>query len=340
MSGVDGLVGRGVGAVAPTVTGTGLVADALGLPDVMEPVTVLRQMAGGVAVGLGLERLYHDGEPLPRITTREHFTVDYDIGLDALRQPELQPVRSAVDAVYDAGTVRLADGRGERSYRRSGPIPGWSADPAPDDLLVKVHGWGADEPAGRGRFALFRDAVRGAGYDGGVASFSWDADQRPIEWRHGVEVAARNGAKLGQFLHDYGVDHPETRLHVVGMSLGSEVVLETLRALDEAGLEDAVATAHVLGGASRSGSVAEHGRYGDAVAGAAERVHNYWTPHDATVSGLYRLAENGTGLGGSGSRGPTPANYEDHRVDVTDHFSYYMPEDGCLEEVVAAVRGD
>jgi hypothetical protein len=304
----------------------------------MDPVMVLRQLAGGVAVGLGLERFYHDGQELPRAVTRDHFELAYEPGLDALRQREIQPVRSAIDAVYDAGAVRLADGRDAREYGLRGPIPGWETDEAPDDVLVKVHGWGAEKRAARGRLALFRDAARTAGFEGEIVGFSWDADQSPVEWRHGVEVAARNGVKLGQFLHDYAVDHPDTRIHVVGMSLGSEVVLEALRALAAADLADVVATAHLLGGASRSGSVAVHGRYGDAVAGAAERVHNYWTPRDGTVNGLYRLAEDGTGLGGSGSRGETPPNYRDHQVDVSDHFSYYLPDEGCLDELVAATR--
>lgn len=329
------------GALGGTPTATGLVTERLGLPSAMNPITVLRQLAGGVMVGLGLERLYHDEEqdPMPRIVTRDHFELAYEPGSGVLRQEEINPMRSAVEAVQDAGTVRLADGRSEREYGLRGPIPGWATDEAPDDLLVMVHGWGAGSEAALGRLALFRDSARDAGFDGDVVGFSWDADQSPVEWRHGVTVAARNGVKLGQALHDYGVDHPGTRLHVVGMSLGSEVVLEAIRALHAAGLEDAVATAHLLGGASPSGSVATHGRYGDAIADAAGAVHNYWTPLDATVNGLYRVAEDGSGLGGSGSRGPTPPNYHDHEVEVTDHFSYYLPGSGCLDAVIESIRG-
>jgi pimeloyl-ACP methyl ester carboxylesterase len=299
--------------------------------------SAVRHSAGLIAISLGFEDLVHEKRPedFPRVTTRDHFTVEYDgSGSRVPRRLLPNPIRGVVETFQDAGAVRMTDGRAATDYETAGEIPGWDTDDPPEEILVFVHGWLADEENGLGRFSLLRYMMREHGYEHPVVGFSWDADQQGVEWRNGVEIAAKNGPKLAQFLHDYRERNPDTRIRVLSNSLGSEVVLEALHALDRAGLEDEVDTLAMMGAASPASFVSRRGRYGDPIGRAADEVHSFWIPHDGTLLGPYRLADEVDAIGSGAHPEDTPPNFHAHRVDVPDHFSFYLKDDGCIPELL------
>lgn len=235
----------------------------------------------------------------------------------------------------------LVDGYDETDYDVEGTIPGYEGD-APDELLVMVHGYGQGESDAETIVETASAGFDAAGFDGPVVGFTWDSDFPQTEWWDTVEIASENGLKLAQFCYDYGQRAPDATLRVVGHSLGAEVVLNAIEALDEADATDAVDTATLLGAAVDDEAASLwagpfEDEYGSEIGRAVGQFDNYHKTDDETLTNQYEFAEWDAALGSSGVEGDAPANYADHDVSyVAGHETYFEFEDGCTGAVVDA----
>jgi esterase/lipase superfamily enzyme len=291
----------------------------------------LKHLAGMVVFSAGVEKYIHTKTPgsFPRATTWGHFEVERkdEPRLDA---SSLLPLR-VFDDIYE---VNLAEGETETSYDTAGTLDD-TLEQDPDDTAVFVHGWLAGERAALGRMSMMRYNLKESGYDGNVVGFSWDSEDIAYKWKLGRRIAERNGPKLAQFIHDY-VEETGSKVRLLSNSLGARVVYEAVRSLHLSGVHDAVDSLSTLGAAIDSDSVKVDGRYGKAVRESVGEAHNYWIRHDGILNQQYRLIEFTEALGGTGAQGETPDNYHDHQVSyVPDHYSFYRPGKGCIDQVVA-----
>lgn len=279
----------------------------------------------------GIEKYFHEQRPsdFPRVTTRGHF--------DAcrLRATPLTPEGRIGGFLGVPRSAFIEDGHHETDYGTVGEIPGYTDDTSPEEVTVFVHGWLAEEEAALGRMSLLRYGLESNGYSHPVVGFTWDTDQTAPEWDVGKIIAKWNGPKLAQFVADYRRENPDTKVRLISNSLGAHPLFSALKTLDDSGFEDAVVSATVLGGTVPSESVAEGGRYYDAVRSLSDGFYNYWTPSDRTLVVYYKMMEGTDSVGGAGAKGKTPDNYHDRRVEyVPDHFSFMLPSRGCMQEVV------
>jgi hypothetical protein len=302
--------------------------------DILEQANRLGPLKDPVALlifSTGVEKYFHEHRPadFPRIRTRGHFN------MCRIRATPLTPEGRIGGALGVPRSLFINDGHDETDYGTEGRIPGFGADDtSPEEITVFIHGWLANEEAALGRMSLLRYALEKNGYTHPVVGFTWDTDQPAFEWESGKVVAKWNGPKLAQFTADYLRENPETDIRYISNSLGAHPLFSALRTLHDSGFEDAVESATVLGGTVESGSVAEGGEYYDAVAEVVGDLYNYWTPNDRTLGFYYRTLENTDSVGGAGAEGRTPQNYHDRRVGyVPDHFSFLIPERGCMDEV-------
>lgn len=291
----------------------------------------LMHLAGMAVFSVGVEEYIHEKTPtdFPRATTRGHFSVERtdEARLDA---GSLLPLR-VVDDIYD---VSLSDDETPTSYDSAGRLDD-VIDSAPDETVVFVHGWLANERASLGRMSMMRYTLRENGYDNGIVGFSWDTDEVAHRWKLGRRIAERNGPKLAQFVYDYR-ERTGSDVRLVSNSLGARVVLEAARSLYLSDVHDSVESISMMGAAADADSVALDGRYGKPVREAVGEVHNYWISHDGILNQQYRLIELTGALGGTGADGETPSNYHDHRVTyVPDHYSFYRPGKGCVGKLIA-----
>lgn len=291
---------------------------------------------------VGIEKYFHSHTPkdFPRVSTRGH------IDLCRVQATPLTPDGWVGRRLGVPKSLFLTEGHDETDYETKGDIPGFTrgegmkgrhedADESPDELVVFVHGWLSDEEAALGRMSLLRYTLETNGYTGPVVGFTWDTEQTVLEWESGKVVARWNGPKLARFTADYKRKNPDTKLRYVSNSLGAHPVFESLKTLDEWGYSDVVESASVMGGSVPSRSVSVDGDYGDAVRNVVGDVYNYRTTEDRTLNLYYRMTEGTDAVGGAGAESETPDNYHDRRVDyVPDHFSFLLPETGCVEEVV------
>jgi esterase/lipase superfamily enzyme len=291
----------------------------------------LRHLAGMAVFSVGVEEYIHEKTPstFPRATTRGHFDVErveeprFDAG-------SLLPLR-VVDDIYD---VNLDDDETSTSYETAGGLDD-VIDEEPDETVIFVHGWLANDRASLGRMSMMRYSLRENGYDGAVVGFTWDTDEVAHRWKLGRRISERNGPKLAQFVYDYK-ERTGSDVRLVSNSLGARVVLEAARSLYLSDAHDAVESISMMGAAVDADSVAVDSRYGEALRNAVGETHNYWISHDGILNQQYRVIELTGALGGTGADGDTPENYHDHRVSyVPDHYSFYRPGKGCVRKVIA-----
>lgn len=288
---------------------------------------VLKLGAAMVGLAAGAERWLHEQAPpdFPRVSTRGHFTVG--------RQNECPGGIGSLVSATGYGRVRLKPGHNTRDYDTVGTIPGRDTPDAPEELLIFIHGWLADEPIGLGRFSKMEYELTKNGYDHPVIGFAWDA--KHFGWRTIFRIADRNGPKLGQFVSEYKRANPETDVRLLSNSIASRILLESVRSLHRSDATDQIASASVLVGANDSRSVARSGTYGPAIESVVGTFHNYWHHTDEVLNTAYRIIEGEPAMGGTGVIGEPPPNYIDHEIDeVSDHISTYSGDEGCIARVV------
>ena len=202
-----------------------------------------------------------------------------------------------------------------------------------DELVLFVHGFGTDDPTARDQayaMATGLEPLRPVP----VVAYSWDSD---LDWGPAKEMADANAAPLADWLTGWA-DTDGRPVHVVGYSLGARVTGKALRLLADQGRTDAVASVSLFGGAVPNETIGQDGRYGEAIQTLDAPVTNFHNADDRVLGWLYRLTDQTQAVGQTGlpESATAPAGYTDVNVtdSVTDHYSYFQPEEGCLPAFV------
>ncbi|WP_137283432.1 alpha/beta hydrolase [Halorussus salinisoli] len=237
----------------------------------------------------------------------------------------------------------LVSGKGTFTYDTSGDVPGVDTS-CVGDLTVFVHGWdkNSDDPeqAAHDKISHAQSELAAAGYDGTVVGYTWDNDVGgglDYGWSEAKDAAQGNGPKLAQFAVDFAYDCPDADLRFVSHSLGAQVLLSSLRSLDESswwndgGYE--ITSTHLLGAAqdneaptkeSVEGSWDTYGAITDQTTGSFD----YHSHEDDVLQWIYNSYEFDQALGETGYEdGNTPApNYTefDATSQVGDDHSGYL----------------
>ena len=261
-----------------------------------------------------------------------------------LVQPEdWEPPPMPLPVVSTRG--QFADGEpvpgvSDPGYTFEGHLPGLESALADGDLVIVIHGFNNTAAKARYKFGIATEALKQAGYSGGVAGFSWDADMQrdPLSmtgYHSAMRNAAANGPLLAEFIKYYRRSYPQARVHLIGYSMGARVALEALLALcgepecAESGA--AVASVHLVGAAVENEDVELGERYGEAVRDCCGMLWNYHSPEDNKLGYFFPLKEGDRALGLTGIEhsARAPENYRD--VDASDELPA-IGKDGSVDE--------
>ena len=237
----------------------------------------------------------------PRISTRGFYNLDS--GITIKNQPyRLYPKRS-FDALIGA-----------------------------KEITIMIHGLRNNATGALTKFVIAKKRLVYLGYKNPVVGYSYDSNTTGAQYisyalhalHTGLIIAGKNGRNLAKFVTDFKQKSPETKIRLMGHSLGAHVILSMIdnlaRNAKNKGIIEAV---YFFGGSIPSDALnSKNGSHAQRI--VATKIKNYYNPDDEVL----RLADNwnwvNTPIGYRGARGKTISKYSQIMVKPKNHrFTSY-----------------
>ena len=237
----------------------------------------------------------------PRISTRGFYNLDS--GITIKNQPyHLYPKRS-FDALVGA-----------------------------KEITIMIHGLRNNASGALTKFVTAKKRLAYLGYKNPVVGYSYDSNTTGVQYisyaLHALQIAqiiaSKNGRNLAKFVTDFKQMSPETKIRLMGHSLGVHVIQSTIKNLarntKNKGIIEAV---YFFGGSIPSDALnSKNGSHAQRI--VATKIKNYYSPDDEVL----RLADNwnwvNAPIGYRGAQGKTISKYSQTMVKPKNHrFASY-----------------
>ncbi len=124
-----------------------------------------------------------------------------------------------------------------------------------------IHGLRNNKSGALSKFSIAQNRLRQLGYKYPVVGFSYDSNTKGVQYKScgkkatdiGRIIAKKNGVNLARFILDFKAKNPNTKIRLMGHSLGSEVIVHTLANLRHK--KDIIEAVYFFGGSISAQSV-------------------------------------------------------------------------------------
>ena len=200
------------------------------------------------------------------------------------------------------------------------------------EITIMIHGLRNNAPGALTKFVIAKKRLAYLGYKNPVVGYSYDSNTTGVQYisyaLHALHtaliIAGKNGRNLAKFVTDFKQKSPETKIRLMGHSLGAHVILSMIdnlaRNAKNKGIIEAV---YFFGGSIPSDALnSKNGSHAQRI--VATKIKNYYSPDDEVL----RLADNwnwvNTPIGYRGARGKTISKYSQIMVKPKNHrFASY-----------------
>ena len=200
------------------------------------------------------------------------------------------------------------------------------------EITIMIHGLRNNAPGALTKFVIAKKRLAYLGYKNPVVGYSYDSNTTGAQYisyalhalHTGLIIAGKNGRNLAKFVTDFKQKSPETKIRLMGHSLGAHVILSMIdnlaRNAKNKGIIEAV---YFFGGSIPSDALnSKNGSHAQRI--VATKIKNYYSPDDEVL----RLADNwnwvNTPIGYRGARGKTISKYSQTMVKPKNHrFASY-----------------
>jgi len=200
------------------------------------------------------------------------------------------------------------------------------------EITIMIHGLRNNAPGALTKFVIAKKRLAYLGYKNPVVGYSYDSNTTGAQYisyalhalHTGLIIAGKNGRNLAKFVTDFKQKSPETKIRLMGHSLGAHVILSMIKYLarnaKNKGIIEAV---YFFGGSIPSDALnSKNGSHAQRI--VATKIKNYYSPDDEVL----RLADNwnwvNTPIGYRGARGKTISKYSQIMVKPKNHrFASY-----------------
>ena len=200
------------------------------------------------------------------------------------------------------------------------------------EITIMIHGLRNNAPGALTKFVIAKKRLAYLGYKNPVVGYSYDSNTTGAQYisyalhalHTGLIIAGKNGRNLAKFVTDFKQKSPETKIRLMGHSLGAHVILSMIdnlaRNAKNKGIIEAV---YFFGGSIPSDALnPRNGSHAQRI--VATKIKNYYSPEDEVL----RLADNwnwvNTPIGYRGARGKTISKYSQIMVKPKNHrFASY-----------------
>jgi len=195
-----------------------------------------------------------------------------------------------------------------------------------------IHGLRNNTSGALTKFVIAKRKLAHLGYKNPVIGYSYDSNTTGAQYilhalhalHIGVIIANKNGRNLAKFVIDFKQKSPETKIRLIGHSLGAHVILSTIKNLAKntknKGIIEAV---YLFGGSIPSDALsAKNALYVQKI--VSKKIRNYYSPHDEVLRVVDDWNWVNTPIGYKGAHGKTIPKYSQTMVKPKNHrFASY-----------------
>jgi hypothetical protein len=201
------------------------------------------------------------------------------------------------------------------------------------ELVIMIHGLRNDKHGAIEKVILAKRRLKQLGYVHPVIGFSYDSNTKGAHLkksearalRVGQKIAKQNGYNLSQFIIDFKKKNPNTKIRLIGHSLGTQVISSTLKKLATSSKNHNIVEGVYFFGSSLESNFAQLNKSGKILQKVVKsKILNYYCPTDQVLkqSHLDGLVKNP--LGYMGSTGKTVKKFKQKRIFAKNHrFASY-----------------
>ena len=162
-----------------------------------------------------------------------------------------------------------------------------------NEFTIMIHGLRNNNAGAIAKVLLAKNRLRKLGYSSPVIGFSYDSNTTGAHLmkyaKHALAVgqiiAKKNGRNLGIFIQDFKKSSPNTKIRLMGHSLGSQVILSTLVYLSKRKQNAGVVESVYFFGASITEDVPSSKKYGKILQNIVnKKIVNHYAPSDEVLS--------------------------------------------------------
>ena len=200
------------------------------------------------------------------------------------------------------------------------------------EITIMIHGLRNNTSGALTKFVIAKRKLVQLGYKNSIIGYSYDSNTTGAQYilhalhalHVGVIIANKNGRNLAKFVTDFKQKSPETKIRLMGHSLGAHVILSMIKNLAKntrnKGIIEAV---YLFGGSIPSDALSvKNASYVQKIVCA--KIRNYYSPYDEVLRTVDDWNWADTPIGYKGAYGKTISKYSQTMVKPKNHrFASY-----------------
>jgi triacylglycerol esterase/lipase EstA (alpha/beta hydrolase family) len=196
------------------------------------------------------------------------------------------------------------------------------------ELVIMVHGLRNDKSSAIQKFMMTKKRLKQLGYMHPVIGYSYDSNTKGAHLkksalkalRVGQKIAKENGLNLSKFIIDFKKINPHTKIRLIGHSLGTEVILYTIKKLGSGSKNKGIVESVYFFGSSISSDIINTKKYGRILQKIVrKKIKNYYSPVDEVLKQSNKDGSVKNPLGYLGIKGKTIPKIIQIRVYPKNH---------------------
>ena len=202
------------------------------------------------------------------------------------------------------------------------------------ELTIMIHGLRNDNAGAIAKVVLAKNKLKKLSYSYPVIGFSYDSNTTGAHLiKHakrslsaGQVIAKKNGRNLGEYIEDFKSNSPNTKIRLIGHSLGTQVILSTLEYLSKKKKNIGVVESVYFFGASITDDVPSSKKYGKILQDTVnKKIVNHYAPSDEVLGWANKEKFVKSPLGLNGAIGKTIPKYHQILLKPKNHrFASYV----------------
>jgi len=201
------------------------------------------------------------------------------------------------------------------------------------ELVIVIHGLRNDNKGAIQKIVIAKRRLKQLGYVHPVIGFSYDSNTKGAHLKKsalrallvGQKIAKQNGYNLSQFIIDFKKKNPNTKIRLIGHSLGTDVILSTIKKLATSSKNNNIIESVYFFGSSLENNFAQSNKSGKILQKIIKnKILNYYCPTDEVLKQSYQDGIIRQPLGYLGSSGKTIKKFMQKRIFAKNHrFASY-----------------